>query len=262
MDLGADELTSVQLVGADPHIMAEAAKLSYDLGAKFLDINMGCPVKKVVKTEAGSALMKNEKLAAQIITAIVKAVPIPVTLKIRLGWDNEHKNAPQIAKIAEDLGIQMLSIHARTRAQLYAGKADWKEVASIKNTVDIPVIVNGDIIDIATTKTALLESTADGVMIGRGALGSPWILKDIHDFIETGIENKTELSNQEKLKIAEKHLDYMLEFYEKTTAIKLSRKVLMYYCKGIKNASKYRQEIMLITDSTTQIKDLLFRIFE
>ena len=261
MDNADDPLTSVQIVGADPVVMADAAKLSYDLGARFLDINMGCPVKKIVKSESGSALMKNEKLAAKIIEAVVNSVPIPVTLKMRLGWDIENKNSPKLAKIAEDLGIQMISVHGRTRSQLYSGKANWNDIKLVKDSVNIPVIANGDIIDEQSAKTAIAESYADGVMIGRGSLGKPWILKDIDNFLKTGNIEKEPISNQKKLEIASKHLHYMLEFYEGTTAIKMSRKVLMYYCYGTKNAAKYRQEINFI-DSITDIYTLIEKIFE
>ena len=256
MDNADDELTSVQLVGADPKIMAQAAKLSYDLGARFLDINMGCPVKKIVKSDAGSALMKNEKLAASIIESVVNSVPIPVTLKIRLGWDMEHKNAPEIAKIAEKAGIQMISVHGRTRSQLYSGKANWIEVGNVKNAVNIPVLVNGDIVDINSANIALQESHADGVMIGRGALGSPWILKDIDNFIKTGNTQYTIVSDNEKKRILKKHLNYMFEFYETSTAIKMSRRVMMYYCHGTKNASKIRQKINFL-NTMEEIFDLI-----
>ena len=243
MDNSDDRLTSVQLVGADPLVMAEAARLSFELGAKFLDINMGCPVKKIVKSEAGSALMKNEKLAASIIESVVKAVPIPVTLKIRLGWDMEHKNAVTIAKIAESAGIQMISVHGRTRSQLYSGKANWQEIAKVKEAVNIPVIVNGDIVNINSAELALKESHADGVMIGRGALGQPWVLKDIDNFLKTGRKESAVLSNKEKEQIMIRHLNYLFEFYEGSTAPKIARRILIYYCHGQKNASKIRQKI-------------------
>ena len=261
MDNADDPLTSVQIVGADPKVMADAAKLSYDLGAKFLDINMGCPVKKIVKSDSGSALMKNEKLAAGIIENVVKSVPIPVTLKIRLGWDMDHKNAPSIARIAESLGIRMVTVHGRTRSQLYSGKANWTDIRPVKESVNIPVIANGDIIDIESAQRALEESQADGIMIGRGSLGRPWILKDIDEFLKTGEVHACQMSNSKKFEIASKHLDYMLRFYEGQTAIKLSRKVLMYYCHGTRNAAKYRQEINSI-ESTSAIFELLNKIFQ
>ncbi len=261
MDNADDELTSVQLVGADPKVMAQAAKLSYDLGAKFLDINMGCPVKKIVKSEAGSALMRNEKLATDIINSVVKSVPIPVTLKIRLGWNLEHKNAIEIAKIAEQEGIQMISVHGRTRSQLYSGKANWTEVGKVKNAVNIPVIVNGDIIDINSANIALQESQADGVMIGRGALGHPWILKDIDNFMKTGNIQHAFIPDIEKKNILINHMNYIFEFYETSTAIKMSRRVMTYYCHGTKNASKIRQKINFL-NTIGEIFDMADKIFE
>lgn len=240
MDNADDPLTVVQLVGADPAVMADAAKLSYDLGARFLDINMGCPVKKIVKSDAGSALMKNEKLACEIIRCVVNAVPIPVTLKMRLGWDAEHKNAPSLAKAAADLGIQMITIHGRTRAQLYSGKASWTDIRAVKDAVDIPVIANGDIVDIVSAKQALAESQADGIMIGRGALGRPWILRDIDNCLSNV---PSEPDATQKRDVLMRHMRYMLEFYDEPVAIKLLRKVLMYYCYGIPDAAKHRQGI-------------------
>lgn len=261
MDNADDPLTSVQIVGADPSVMADAAKLSCDLGAKFLDINMGCPVKKIVKSDAGSALMKNEKLAAKIIESVVNAVPIPVTLKMRLGWDFEHKNATTIARIAEKVGIQMVTIHGRTRSQLYSGKANWSDIRSVKEAVNIPVIANGDIVDAESARIALEKSQADGVMIGRGALGKPWILSTVEEFIKTGYSSCRIITNQQKYQIARRHLEYMLEFYEFPTAIKLARKVLMYYCYGTHNASKYRQEINTI-ETVSAMFYILRKIFQ
>ena len=255
-----DELTSVQIVGADPRVMAEAAKLSYDLGAKFIDINMGCPVKKIVRSESGSALMKNEKLAAKIIESVVNAVSIPVTLKMRLGWDMEHKNSPVLAKIAEDLGIQMITVHGRTRSQLYSGIANWKDIRLVKEAVKIPVIANGDIISVESARQALIDSQADGIMIGRGAFGQPWLLRQIHNDI-TGDEEPFDITPQKKYELSKRHIGYMLEFYPEDTAVKMSRKVLMYYCRGGQNASKYRQLINTV-DTVQAVYDLLNSFFE
>jgi tRNA-dihydrouridine synthase B len=229
-----DKYTSVQIVGADPKIMAEAAEVSFDLGARFIDINMGCPVKKIVKSEAGAALMKDEKLAAKIMESVVNAVKIPVSLKIRLGWDQEHKNAKEIAKIAENSGIQMITVHGRTRSQLYSGKADWKAIGEIKDVIKtIPVIANGDIVDINSAKKSLQESGADGIMIGRGALGSPWVLKEIQDGVILNIKaNNT----------AKRHISHILDFYENSRAITQCKKVLIHYCKGMPNASSFRNK--------------------
>lgn len=240
---GADDpYTAIQIVGADPNIMADAARLSVDSGAHFIDINMGCPVKKIVKSEAGSALMKDEKLASAIIKAVVKAAKVPVTLKIRLGWDHNHKNAPKIAKLAEDLGVQMITVHGRTRAQLYTGHADWEAVKSIKDVVNIPVIVNGDIVNIETAKIALKQSCADGVMIGRGSLGAPWVLRQIDNALK-GSKDNISINKQA---IAKRHLDNIFEFYDEKRAVLLSRKALMYYCKNIPNAALFRKNITSI----------------
>lgn len=238
MDTRNDPLTAVQLVGAEPKVMAEAAKLSYDLGAKILDINMGCPVKKIVKSEAGSALMKNEKLASEIIKSVVDSVPIPVTLKIRLGWDNDHLNAPNIAHIAEDLGIKMITVHGRTRAQLYSGKSNWKYISKVKEVINIPLIVNGDIVSIETAQQALNDSGADGIMIGRASLGKPWLLK----YIDDDLNNREiiEISNNEKYNTAKDNIQYVLDYYPSNINMVLAKKTLMYYCKGHYNATKYR----------------------
>ncbi|MDR1333547.1 MAG: tRNA dihydrouridine synthase DusB [Holosporales bacterium] len=250
MEADDDQHTSIQLVGADPQIMAQATELVCGLGAKHIDINFGCPVKKVIKTDAGSAIMRDEKRAAEIIDAVVKAASVPVSVKMRLGWDEEHMNAKAIAMIAEDLGVAMVTVHGRTRNQMFSGKANWKAVAEVKDAVKIPVIVNGDIVDAETAKRALEESGADGVMIGRGALGSPWILRDIQSAIPT--QNAPQL----RVKTARTHIDYMFEFYEPSTSIKLSRRIMMYYIKGMQNAGQYRQMATLLK-SRDQIDELL-----
>src|SRR5271155_2790348 len=203
---------AVQLAGCEPAVMAEAAKLNADRGAQIIDINFGCPVKKVVNGHAGSSLMRDEIGAARILEATVQAVDLPVTLKMRMGWDHGSLNAPRLARIAEESGIKMVTVHGRTRCQFYEGTADWAFIRNVKDAVKIPVIANGDINDFADVLRALELSGADGVMIGRGAYGKPWLVKQVIEFLNTGVIPPAP-SLRHQLDIVIEHLESMLSHY-------------------------------------------------
>lgn len=237
-----EEPMVVQLAGCEPEVMAEAARLNEDLGAKIIDINMGCPVKKVVNGHAGSALMRDETLAAKIIEATVKAVKIPVTLKMRTGWDDQSRNAPNLAKIAENLGIQMITVHGRTRCQLYNGRSDWSFIRSVKDAVKIPVIGNGDVVTVEDAKNLLSMSGADGVMIGRGSYGRPWFVNQAYQYITTGNYPKDPILS-EQLAIVLEHFEAILELYGIEGGVKIARKHLGWYSKGLKDSGEYRVHI-------------------
>jgi tRNA-dihydrouridine synthase B len=229
----------VQLAGCEPKVIADSAKMNEDMGAKIIDLNFGCPAKKVVGGYSGSALMKDEKLAAEILYSTVKAVKIPVTLKMRTGWDDNTKNAPVIAKIAEDAGIKMVTVHGRTRCQFYTGKADWGFISKVKNSVKIPVVANGDIVCFNSAKEALQKSGADGIMVGRGAYGKPWLISQIAHFLKTG-EKLPDPPLKEQLVIVLNHYDDMINYYGADAGVKLARKHLGWYSSGLPNSSEFR----------------------
>src|SRR5215469_8830627 len=238
-----DELPmAVQPAGCEPAVMAEAAKLNADRGAALIDINFGCPVKKVVNGQAGSALMREEGLAARILEATVKAVDLPVTLKMRTGWDDNSRNAPTLAKIAEDAGIKMITVHGRTRCQFYEGHADWSFVKRVKEAVSLPVIVNGDITTLEEAQEALALSGADGVMIGRGAYGKPWFLRQVMHFFKTGTRlPDPPLTEQRDTLLA--HYDAMLSHYGVNVGSRIARKHLGWYSKGLYGSSEFRASV-------------------
>jgi len=233
---------SVQIVGNIPKKMAEAAKLSEQQGAHIIDINMGCPAKKVCKKAAGSALMRDEPLVEEILHAVVNAVNIPVTLKIRTGWDIENKNAISIACIAEAAGIQALAVHGRTRACKFGGDAEYDTITAVKNSVSIPVIANGDINSPEKAKQVLQSTGADGIMIGRAAQGRPWIFQEIQHYLDTG----TLLAPAEPLWIQQvllEHLDGLYQLYGEIQGVKIARKHIAWYSKAHKGSSDFRQTI-------------------
>ncbi len=238
----AEEPVSMQLAGCEPHVMAEAAKLNEQRGAAIIDINMGCPVKKVVNGEAGSALMRDLNLASQIIDATVKAVRVPVTLKMRMGWNHDSLNAPELARIAEELGVKMITVHGRTRCQMYKGEADWAFVRKVKEAVSVPVIVNGDICSISEAREALRQSGADGVMIGRGAYGRPWLLGQVMADLGGG-GARPEPSLDEQLDVMLEQYGDMLSLYGTHTGVNLARKHIGWYTRGLPGSAELRNQV-------------------
>jgi tRNA-dihydrouridine synthase B len=250
---------AVQLAGCEPTVMAEAAKLNADRGATLIDINFGCPVKKVVNGQAGSALMREEGLAARILEATVKAVNLPVTLKMRTGWDDNSRNAPNLAKIAEDAGIKMITVHGRTRCQFYEGHADWSFVRRVKEAVSLPVIVNGDITTLEEAHEALTLSGADGVMIGRGAYGKPWFLRQVMHFFKTGTRlPDPPLAEQRDTLLG--HYDAMLSHYGVNVGSRIARKHLGWYSKGLYGSSEFRA-VVNRCDDPAQVKAMVMEFY-
>tara|TARA_B100000886_G_scaffold75065_1_gene48545 strand:- start:229 stop:1224 length:996 start_codon:yes stop_codon:yes gene_type:complete len=231
-----------QIAGWDPQVMSCAASLLEERGAQIIDINMGCPAKKVVKRYAGSALMKDLLLARDIIASVVKATSLPTTLKIRIGWDEDTKNAPELAKIAENYGIKLITVHGRTRHQFYKGVADWKFISKVKQNVKIPVVANGDIVCFDTAKKCLRDSTADGIMVGRACYGRPWFLSKLSTFLLKGTREKDPDLIEQK-NVLMNHIDTMFSYYGTELGCRLSRKHIAWYTKSLPNSCQFREKI-------------------
>lgn len=233
---------AVQIFGSDPEFMGRAAEIMNEYPNEILDINMGCPAPKVVKNGDGSALMRNPKLAEQVLKAVVKNSKKPVTLKIRKGWDDNSVNAVEIAKIAEACGISALAVHGRTREQYYSGKADWDIIAEVKNSINIPVLGNGDVFEVQDAVKMIEKTNCDAILIGRGSQGNPWIFKRINHYMQTG-EILPEPTLEEKITTAKKHLGLAVEEHGEYVAVREMRKHIGWYLKGLKNSARVRDEV-------------------
>ena len=249
---GEVEPISVQIAGADPAMMAEAARHNVERGAQIIDINMGCPAKKICNVMAGSALLQDEPLVARILDAVVGAVDVPVTLKIRTGWDREHKNALNILKLAENAGIQALAMHGRTRACGYSGSAEYDTIAAVKAAARIPVIANGDITTPEKAKFVLEYTGADAVMIGRAAQGRPWIFREIEYFLKTGA-HLPQPEVAEIHQVLRAHLDDHYAFYGEYSGVRIARKHISWYTKGLAGSAAFRHAMNQLQSSTEQV---------
>ena len=252
---GETEPCSVQIAGADPQMMADAARYNVDHGAQIIDINMGCPAKKVCNTMAGSALLRDEDLVARILEAVVNAVPVPVTLKIRTGWDPSQRNGTTIARIAEQAGIQALAVHGRTRACGFGGEAEYDTIAAIKSAITIPVIANGDISTPEKAEQVLRHTGADAIMIGRAAQGRPWLFRMIRHYLDTGT-TPAEPSLPERRNIFLGHLQRLYEFYGEQHGVLVARKHIAWYSKGQTGGASFRQAVNRATTVTEQLQQV------
>lgn len=253
LDLDLDaEPVAVQIAGSEPDQMAMAAVACVKRGAQIIDINMGCPAKKVCKKLAGSALLRDEKRVAAILTTVVNAVTVPVTLKIRTGWDLKHRNAVKIARIAEDSGIQSLAVHGRTRACRYKGMAEFETIALVKEAVGIPVIANGDISTLEKSLEVLRLTNCDGLMIGRGAQGRPWIFRELGQLLNPD-QHLPQLDKNELRDIMLDHLSELHRFYGELTGVRVARKHLTWYCGSLENADEFRHRVVRVESASEQI---------
>jgi tRNA-dihydrouridine synthase B len=252
---GEPEPRSVQIAGGDPQMLAQAARMNAASGAQIIDINMGCPAKKVCNKAAGSALMKDEALVLQILKAVVAAVDIPVTLKMRTGWDEDHRNAPIIARMAEEAGIQALAIHGRTRTDKYSGNAEYDTIARVKSDVGIPVFANGDITSPEKARDVLQYTGADGLLIGRAAQGQPWIFREILHFLETGEHMKPPPLDEVETILSE-HLMALHDFYGETMGVRIARKHVGWYLQNHDQNKRFRQSFNAIDDALEQHRSI------
>jgi tRNA-dihydrouridine synthase B len=257
---GEVEPKVIQIAGADPEMMAEAARYNVDKGADIIDINMGCPAKKICNVYAGSALLQNESLVAKIVDAVVKAVDVPVTLKIRTGWNKDNRNALNIARIAQENGIQSLAMHGRTRACMYTGDAEYDTIRAVKQSVRIPVVANGDITTPEKAKFVLEYTGADAVMIGRAAQGRPWIFREIAHFLATG-EKLPPPDASEIREVLVGHLHDLYEFYGVERGVRVARKHISWYTKGLKHSAVFRARMNTLETVELQL-DAVSRFFD
>jgi tRNA-dihydrouridine synthase B len=249
---GEDDPRAVQIVGSDPTMMAQAARYNVANGAQIIDINMGCPAKKICNVYAGSALMQNENLVAEILDAVVKSVDVPVTLKIRTGWDRANRNGPAVARIAEDCGVQALAVHGRTRADAFQGEAEYDTIRNIKAAVSIPVIANGDIGTPEKAARVLRETSADGLMIGRAAQGNPWIFREIEHYLATGAKLAPPPVTEVRDTLLD-HLETLYAFYGEYSGVRMARKHISWYSKGLRDGAAFRHRVNQVETRAAQL---------